>query len=156
MNRSRLLLIAALLLAMAEPACSQLGLGGGGRDANGDRRSAREGNDPRSSGIARLSANDQIRLRLTDLRIALSLKPEQAGSWQAYDDKVVEMLSESAHDATVSTSGNALNQIDRRVSSEQKRAAAMQQLSNAAKKLYSTLSDEQKRVADRLLPGTLP
>jgi hypothetical protein len=32
----------------------------------------------------------------------------------------------------------------------------MQQLSNAAKKLYSTLSDEQKRTADRLLPGTIP
>jgi hypothetical protein len=32
----------------------------------------------------------------------------------------------------------------------------MQQLSNAAKKLYSTLTDQQKLVADRLLPGTVP
>jgi hypothetical protein len=156
MNRSRLHLVAALLLAMAVPACAQLGLGGGGRSGGGDRRSGREGNEQRSTEAARLSANDQIRLHLTDLRIALGLKPEQTGPWQAYDDKVIEMLSESAHDATASAGGNALNQIDRRVAAEQKRAVAMQQLSNAARKLYSTLSDEQKRVADRLLPGTLP
>ena len=156
MNRSRLHFIAALLLAMAVPACSQLGLGGGTRDGGGDRRSGREGNEQRSNVTARLSANDQIRLRLTDLRIALGLKPEQAGPWQTYDDKVIEMLSDSAHDAGVSAGGNALNQIDRLVTAEQRRAAAMQQLSNAAKKLYSTLTDQQKLVADRLLPGTVP
>ena len=66
------------------------------------------------------------------------------------------MLSDSARDAGVSTGGNALNQIDRRVTAEQRRAAAMQQLSNAAKKLYSTLTGEQKRVADRMLAGTVP
>ncbi len=148
MNRSRLHLIAALLLAMAVQGCSQLGLGGGTPKGGGDR-SGRDGNEQRSSGIARLSANDQIRLHLTDLRIALGLKPEQAGPWQTYDDKVIEILSDSANDAAVPAGGNALNRIDRR-------AAAMQQLSNAAKKLYSILSDEQKRIADRLLPGTVP
>jgi hypothetical protein len=146
MNRSRLHLIAALLLALAVEACSQLG---GMLPGGGDRRSGREGNEQRSNVTARLSANDQIRLRLTDLRIALSLKPEQAGAWQAYDDKVIEILSDSARDAKGSAGGNALNQIDRR-------AAAMQQLSNAAKKLYSTLTDQQKLVADRMLPGTVP
>ena len=156
MNRSRPHLIAALLLAMAVQACSQLGGMLGTRHDSGDRRSGREGNEQRSNEVARLSANDQIRLRLADLRIALSLKPEQAGPWQTYDDKVIEILSDSARDAGVSAGGNALNQIDRRVITEQRRAAAMQQLSNAAKKLYSTLTDQQKLVADRLLSGTVP
>ena len=149
MNRSRPLLIAALLLAMAAQGCAQLGDMIGTRQSGGDRRSGREGNEQRSNAVARLSANDQIRLRLTELRIALSLKPEQIGAWQTYDDKVIEMLSDSARDVAVSAGGNALNQIERR-------AAAMQQLSNAAKKLYSTLTDPQKLVADRMLPGTVP
>ena len=66
------------------------------------------------------------------------------------------MFSDSRRDAGVSAGGNALNQIDRRVTAEQSRAAAMEQLSNAAKKLYSTLTDEQKRVADRMLASTVP
>ena len=153
MIHSRMHLIAALLLAMAVQACSQFG---GMRNSGGDRRSGREGNEQRSNETARLSANDQIRLRLTDLRIALSLTPEQAAPWQAYEDKVTEMFSDSGRDAGVSDGGNALNQIERRVTAEQSRAAAMEQLSNAAKTLYSTLTDEQKRVADRMLASTVP
>jgi hypothetical protein len=157
MIRSRLHLIAALLLAAAVQACSQFGgMGGGMRHGGGDRRSGQEGNEQRSNETARLSANDQIRLRLTDLRIALNLTREQAAPWQAYEDKVIEMFSDSGRDAGVSAGGNALNQIDRRVTAEQSRAAAMEQLSNAAKKLYSTLTDEQKRVADRMLASTVP
>jgi len=95
-------------------------------------------------------------LRLRDLKIALNLKPEQTGAWQAYDDKVIEILSVLAHDTGAPADGNALSQAEQRVSAEQKRAVLTQQLSNAAKKLYSTLTDEQKRTADRLLPGTIP
>lgn len=32
----------------------------------------------------------------------------------------------------------------------------MEELSEAAKKLYATLSSEQKTVADRMIPGTVP
>ena len=156
MNRIRLRLVAALSLAVAVPGCSQLGEIVGTRRADEDRRSAQKSNEQRANLATRLSANDQIRLRLRDLRIALNLKPEQAGAWQAYDDKVIEILSDLAHDAGTPADGNALSQAERRVSAEQKRAVLMQQLSNAAKKLYSTLSDEQKRTADRLLPGTMP
>jgi len=154
MIRSRLHLIAALLLAMAVPACSQFGGMGGGRHGGG--RFGQEGNEQRSNETARLSANDQIRLRLTDLRVALKLEPEQAAPWQAYEDRVIEMLADSERDAGVSAGGNALNQVDRRVAAEHRRAAAMDQLSNAARKLYSTLTDEQKRVADRMLASTVP
>ena len=156
MNRSRLHLIAALLLAVAVPGCSQLGEIVGTRRADEDRRSAQKNGEQRTNLATRLSANDQIRLRLRDLKIALNLKPEQTSAWQAYDDKVIEILSVLAHDAGAPGDGNALSQAEQRVSAEQKRAVLTQQLSNAAKKLYSTLTDEQKRTADRLLPGTIP
>ncbi len=114
MIRSRPHLVAALLLATAVQACSQFGgMGGGTRYGGGGRRSGQDGNEQRSNEAARLSVNDQIRLRLTEVRIALNLTPEQAAPWQAYDDKVVEMLSDSGRDAGAAAGGNALNQIDR-------------------------------------------
>ena len=105
MNRSRLHLIAALLLAVAAPGCSQLGEIVGTRRADEDRRSTQKSNEQRANLATRLSANDQIRLRLRDLKIALNLKPEQTGAWQAYDDKVIEILSVLAHDAGAPADG---------------------------------------------------
>ena len=154
MIRRRLHLVAALLLAMLVPACS--GPGGGMRHGGGERRSAQEGNQQRPLELERMSANDQIRLRLTDVRIALNLKPEQAAAWQAYENQVLEILLNSGRDAGVSTRVNAVDQIDRRVAAEQSRAAAMEQLGVFSRKLYSTFNDEQKRTADRMLASTVP
>jgi len=95
-------------------------------------------------------------LRLTDVRIALNLKPEQAAAWQAYENRVLEILLNSERDAGLSTGVNAVNQIDRRIAAEQNRAGAMEQLGAAARKLYSTFTDEQKRTADRMLASTVP
>ena len=146
-------LIAALLLAVAVQACSQFGMGG---RHGGDRRSGQEANEQRPLELTRMSTNDQIRLRLTDVRIALNLTSEQVAPWLAYENKVVEMLLNPGHDAGTPGAGNALRQIDQRVAAEQSRAAAMEQLAVAARKLYSMLADEQKRVADRMLAGTVP
>lgn len=154
MTSRRLHLVAALSLVMLVPACS--GPGGGMRHGGGERRSAQDGSQQRPLELARMSTNDQIRLRLTDVRIALNLKPEQAAVWQAYENKVLEILLNPGGDAGASTGVNAVNQIDRRAAAEQNRAAAMEQLAAAARKLYSTLTDEQKRTADRMLASTVP
>ena len=153
MVRGGLQAVAALLLALAVAACSQFGGMGGGRHGG---RPGQDSDAQRSSEAAQLSANDQIRLRLTDLRVDLHLTPEQAAPWQAYEDKVIGMISDSGRDAGAFAGGDALNQIDRRVAAEQRRAAAMEQLANAARELYATLTDEQRRVADRQLAGTVP
>ena len=126
------------------------------RHGGGDRRSGQEADAQRPLELTRMSTNDQIRLRLTDARIALNLTPEQAAAWQAYENKVIEMLANTGREAAVSGNANALTQIDQRVTAEQRRAAAMEQLAQAARKLYSALGDEQKRVADRVLAGTVP
>ena len=153
MIRRRLQVIGALLLITAVQGCSQFG---GMRHGGGDRRSGQGNNDQSLSEVTRLSVNDQIRLRLTELRVTLGLTPEQAAPWQAYEDKVIEMLSDSERDAGASTGGNALIQIDRRVTAEQRRAASLEQLSHIAKRLYSVLTAEQKRIADRMLASTVP
>jgi hypothetical protein len=103
-----------------------------------------------------LSANDQIRLRLASLRIALELRAEQTSAWQVYENKVMEMLSELESATGPPADGNALTQIDRQLVAERKRAATLEELFSAAKALYIVLSDDQKRVADSLLLGTMP
>jgi len=154
---SRSTFVLVLLFAAVLQACSQLGgLGAGSRRGGADRRSAQDDNAVRPAEATRLSANDQIRLRLTSLRLALKLKPEQAGAWQAFEDKVIEFLSELGSEGGVAADANALAQIERRVIAEQKRAATMQQISVAAGILYSVLSDEQKRVADNALVNAIP
>jgi hypothetical protein len=156
MIRNRLHVVTALLLASALSACSQFGGMGGGRHGGGDRRSGQEAKEQRPLELTRMSVNDEIRLRLSDFRIALNLTPEQAPFWQAYETKAIELLSDSERDAGASSGGNALSQIDRRVTAEQRHAATMEQLANSARQLYSKLTDDQKRTADRMLASTIP
>lgn len=130
--------------------------GGGSRRGGGSRSFSQDNSAQQPAEATRLSANDQLRLRLTNLRLALRLKPEQAGAWQAYEDEVLEFLSELGEQTGSAAGENVFAQIDRRLAAEQRRAATMEQISRAAKNLYSTLSDEQKRVADDGLAGTIP
>ena len=156
MFSSLLHVVSALFLASALSACSNFGGMGGGRHGGGDRRSGQEARDQRPLEVSRMSVNDQIRLRLSDLRVALNLTPEQSPVWQSYETRALEFLSESEHDARASPGGNALSQIDRRVTAEQRHAAAMEQLANSARQFYATLTDDQKRTADHMLAGTIP
>ena len=148
--------VTALLLLTVLQACSQFGGMAGGRHGGGERRTGREDNNQRPLDLARMSADDQIRLRLTDLRIALNLTAEQAAPWQAYESKVIDMLAASEHAIVAPSGGNAINQVDARIAAEQKRAAAAELLAHSARKLYAVLNEEQKRTADRLLAGTVP
>jgi hypothetical protein len=156
MTRRRIHVLTALILASALFACSQFGGMGGGRHGGGDRRSGQEARDERPLEVSRMSVNDEIRLRLSDLRVALNLTPEQAPLWQAYETRAIEFLSESERDARSPSGGNALSQIDRRLIAEQRHAAAMAQVADSARQVYSRLTDEQKRTADLKLAGTIP
>jgi hypothetical protein len=153
---NRLHVVTALFLASALSACSQFGGMGGGRHGGGDRRSGQEAREQRPLELTRMSVNDEIRLRLSDLRIALNLTPEQVPLWQAYETKAIELLSDSARDTGASSGGNALSQIDRRVTVDQRRAAEMEQLAKSARQFYLKLTDDQKRTADRTLASTIP
>jgi Spy/CpxP family protein refolding chaperone len=152
MKMSRVLLGAALLGAFSLAVISETGAqlgggGGGGRRGGGSRDSGGE-----RSETTRLSANDQIRMQLTNARLALKLAPEQNPPWQSYEDKVIALIAEQPQSA----SENAVKQIDRNAELLRSRLGAMQDLADAAKKLYATLSDDQKVVAERMLGTTVP
>jgi len=154
MKASRILFGAALLGALSLAVISEAGAQFGGGGGMG-RRSG--GGSPRDSGserseTTRLSANDQIRMQLTNTRLALKLASEQNAPWQSYEDKVIGLIAEQPQSA----SGDAVKQIDRNAELLRSRLGAMQDLADAAKKLYATLSDDQKLVAERMLGATVP
>jgi hypothetical protein len=69
---------------------------------------------------------------------------------------VVALLDDLSRNAQAPGGENALQQIDRKVDTVRNRLTAMEDLLDAAKKLYAALSDGQKEMADRMLPGTVP
>jgi hypothetical protein len=142
----------ALLLLMA--ACGQATAQYGGRRGGADRDRGRPDPVPRDE-VTTMSPNDQVRLQLTNVRSALKLTPEQAPVWQAYENKVVSLLEDLARGVS-QAQGNALRQIDSRVDVVRNRLTAMEDIADSANKLYASLSDEQKAMADRTLAGTLP
>ncbi len=151
--RVRLVLVFLLLAAVCAPAAAQFGgMKRGGGDSGSGR--SRPGDD--MSGVTRMSANDQIRMQITDTRLALKLEPAQNAAWQAYEDRVIGLLADLSRGAGTAAGGDATKQIDLKVDLARNRLAAMEELSEAAKKLYAGLSAEQKSVADRMLPGTVP
>lgn len=102
------------------------------------------------------AANNQVRTQLASVRSALKLTPEQAPNWQLYESKVTELLDEIGRGFTPPAGTTAIRQIDARVDVVRQRLTAMEDIADAAAKLYSGLSDEQKGTADRLLAATLP
>ena len=100
--------------------------------------------------------NSQARVQLARVRSALKLTPEQAPSWQLYEGKVVELLDELGRGFSPPAGVTAIRQIDARVDVVRHRLTAMEDIADAAAKLYGVLSTEQKGTADRLLAATLP
>jgi hypothetical protein len=146
----------SLVLALLLAACRC-----GEAAAQGDRRGAPEGERGRSETARRdevtaINPNDLARMQLTNVRTALKLTPEQAPAWQVYENKVVSLLDDLSRGMSQSAGVTALKQIDARVDVIRNRLTAMEDIAEAASKLYGGLSEEQKRTADRLLAGTLP
>jgi hypothetical protein len=142
-------LLAALVLFVALQACGETG----GKRADGAER---EPANPTMAEVTRLSANDRFRIHLADVKIALKLTPPQLPLWQAYENNVMQVIAEEERSAEALPADSAPDQIDRRVRTAGARIALLQQASDAARKLYASLTDEQKPVADRMLAGTLP
>jgi hypothetical protein len=144
-----------LMLAAGTSALAQFGgMRRGGMDSGGSGRSRSGGDD--LSGVTRMSPNDQIRMQITSARLALKLTPEQNPLFQAYEDRVIELLSDLGRGTNAREGDDALKQIERKVDQARNRLAAMEEISDAAKKLYAVLTPEQKTAADRVIPGTVP
>ena len=115
------------------------------------------GAQPGRKGLPDATQSDPARAQLASVRSALKLTPEQAPNWQLYEAKVIDLLEDLGRGFTPPPAGvTAIRQIDARVDVVRNRLTAMEDIADAAAKLYSGLSDEQKGTADRLLAATLP
>jgi len=153
MPRLRLLLLSAVLAFACAQALAQFG--GGTRRGRGD--SSREGAGD-GSGVTRMSANDRIRMQLTDLRLALKLAPEQNPLFDAYQNRVYALLEpwSAPPDFPSAAAPETLAKIAHKVGIARGRWAQMQDVYDAAAKLYAGLTPEQRQIADRALPDTVP
>jgi len=101
-------------------------------------------------------ADNQARAQLASVRTALKLTSEQVPNWRLYESKVVDLLDDLSRGFTAPTGVTAIRQIDARVDIVRNRLTAMEDIADAAAKLYAVLSEQQKGTADRLLAATLP
>lgn len=142
-------MIAILLCAGAAHAQSRRG---------GDRDDAKQQNrGPTSAAEARERAADQAQMQLNSARRTLRLTPAQDPLFDTYQDRVVALLDDLNRGVPPTTvADSAIKQIDRRVDLLRNRLAALEDIADAARRLYAALTPEQKETADRVLPGTLP
>lgn len=153
------ILVLFVALAIAGEASAQFGGGGGMRRGGmGGSGGADKGSRPGqpATEVARMSGNDQVRMQLTEVRLALRLSPEQAPSWSAYEDRVLSLLDDLSRGASVPVGGSALQQIESKIDIVRNRLTAMEDLADAAKRLYNGLSGAQRTMADGMLAGTVP
>ena len=127
-----------------------------GSSGGGESRSRQDEGNQAQSEVLRMSAGDKIRLELTKVRVSLNLTPDQLAPWQGYESKVIELLDDPSQGPRAAGGDGAAKQIDQNASALRKRLAEFEDLAAATAKLYATLSADQRSVADRMLPATVP
>ena len=103
-----------------------------------------------------LASYDYYMERLDAVKKKLKLTDAQQGLWVAYE-KQVSALFIDLKKAKAKLGGNtAPQQIGQVLGVTQNRYAAMENIFDASKKLYESLSDSQKKTADEILITTVP
>ena len=103
-----------------------------------------------------LASYDYYMDRLDSVKKKLKLTDAQQVAWVAYE-KQVSALFIDLKKAKAKLGGNtAPQQIGQVLGVTQNRYAAMENIFDASKKLYETLSDSQKKTADEILITTVP
>lgn len=98
----------------------------------------------------------QIQDQLQRTAEALKLAPMQAVLWDAYVEKISALMADQMKLQPYRAKQTAMQQIADKVDIVRNRLTAMEEIQEAASKLYGTLDDSQKKTADQMLPGTLP
>jgi hypothetical protein len=112
------------------------------------------GQEERGNNGSSVVANIQERLRLT--AEALQLTPTQLPLWERYQEKIGALMADQMKLEPYLARQGALQQISRRVDTVRNRLTAMEDIQEAAGKLYAALDDKQKATADRILISTVP
>lgn len=143
-----LIFIPLLLTACASGPAGRGGPGGGrGDDTNGP---------PGSMGSGASKVVDQIQEQLQVTGEALKLAPKQAILWDAYVEKISALMADQMKLPTYRPKQTATQQIADKVDTVRNRLTAMEEIQEAASRLYGSLDESQRKTADQMLPGTLP
>lgn len=152
-----LALVAALALGHAADGLAQVGgpMGGMGGGPPGGAPGGRPREAVMASGSHLVATVEQ---QLDNLRFQLQLRPEQESAWLNYAEKVGALVADQLRPSVqeASAADNALRQIDRKTDVVRNRLAALEDIGDAAKRLYDKLDEKQRGVADRLLAATVP
>jgi LTXXQ motif family protein len=106
-----------------------------------------------------MSADDQARLQLQELEEDLKLAPAQRAAWADYARKVQQLADDvSRHRNDLRfPKGPAPEQLDFVTETVRNRLTAVEDIRDAGKALYATLSSGQKAIADdRLARISIP
>jgi hypothetical protein len=103
------------------------------------------------------SVVDQLQIQLQTTADALKLTPRQLPLWDAYQERVSALMADQLRIRSYERANQtALQLIDDKVNTVRHRLTAMEDIAEAARKLYTALDAEQKKVADQRLAQTVP
>jgi len=103
------------------------------------------------------SSSAPVLVQLDQLENELKPSVEQRAAWNAYADKILRLADDmtrsrfAARVAPRPTDATAAQQLDQLVDSERNRLTAIEDIADAGKALYATLTAEQKVIADHKL-----
>lgn len=100
---------------------------------------------------------DQLQNQLKSTADELKLTPKQLPLWDDYQEKVGALMSDMLRIPPYrGANQGAMQQINSKINTVRNRLTALEDIAEAAKKLYDSLDDVQKKVADRRLALTVP
>lgn len=141
---------APLLFAALLTACAPLG---GRPPEQGGGPPASRGGHEASAGLSIVA---ELQESLRHAAEALQLTPRQQVLWDNYQEKVGALISDQMKLEPYRPRQTAIPAIERRVDTVRNRLSAMEDILDAANKLYASLDERQKQTADRVLPQTVP
>lgn len=130
------------------------------------------GNDPRRGGpgspgarppgapaaaerVAAPNLEELVQMRLGQLEEDLILKPDQRALWNAYRERVLRLLEDTRREARMLTASSvdapAPKRLDALGDAARNRLAAVEDIVDAGKAFYASLTPAQQAVADRRL-----
>jgi hypothetical protein len=122
------------------------------------RQGGQPGPDEADRGaIQRGTIAGEFSAHLQEVRQRLKLQTAQQAAWDTYARRVQALMEDQMRGvARPDDREDAVRQINRRVDVVRNRLAAMEDIADAARQLYSALSADQRKLADDLLPTTVP
>jgi len=162
-KRGLAILGALLVAAQAQAQFGGGPLGRGGGDGSSGRgrhgRPAEAGTPDRPAAQGQNYLMDQLQRQLAEAHDKLKLRPDQEALWDAYAEKTVALMADQLRappETPKDQVQSATAQIERRVDVVRNRLAAMEEIADAAKRLYAKLDPGQRTQADQWLPPTVP